>query len=68
MKQQVTKLLNSLGYPYNSLCIDYIVTKWTQEHQEQLEEDNTFTIDEEDVKIYWFEFVALLMKLHERDK
>ena len=68
MEQQVIKLLNDLEYPYNNLCVNYIVVKWSEEHKEQLEKDNTFTIDEEDVKIYWFEYVTLLMKLHERDK
>lgn len=52
-KNIITKHLEELGYPYNDLCVNLIQKEWEHDHQEQLEEDEFFEIDKEDINLYW---------------
>ena len=62
---KIWRILNEKEYPFDSKCVAYIRDHWIEEHKECIEEawadKNTFEIDEEDLDIYWFEYVGTLM-------
>lgn len=53
----VVDCLENLHYPYDDFCVNYIVRNWVNDHTEEIKEIDGFEIDEEDVKIYWFDYV-----------
>lgn len=58
----VVEFLDNLYFPYNETCVNYIVNHWEHDHKEQLQEIDGFEIDEDDVRIYWFDYVENLFK------
>ncbi len=66
---KIWETLEEKEFPSNRKCIEYIRDHWIDEHQESIEEaweeETTFEIDDEDVEIYWFEYVGILMRKEE---
>ena len=52
----VEEILDDLDFPYDDFCVNCIVENWERDHEEEIEEYD-IEIDEEDVKIYWFDYV-----------
>lgn len=52
----VVEILDDLDFPYDDFCVNYIAENWEKDHEEEIIEDY-IEIDEEDVKIYWFDYV-----------
>ena len=52
----VVEILDDLDFPYDDSCVNYIAKNWENDHEEEIIEDHV-EIDEEDVKIYWFDYV-----------
>lgn len=53
--------LESLDYPYDDFCVNYIIKNWENDHEEEIKEIDGFEVDEEDVKIYWFDYVKEML-------
>ena len=53
----VINCLENLDYPYEDFCVNYIIRNWEQDHAEEIKEIDGFEIDEEDVKMYWFDYI-----------
>jgi len=53
----VIEILDNLDFPYDDYCVNYITSSWEKDHEEAIKEIDGFEIDEEDVKIYWFDYV-----------
>lgn len=54
----VIEFLDNLYFPYDDFCVNYIVKNWERDHEEELKEIDGFEIDEDDVRIYWFDYVT----------
>lgn len=57
----VVDCLENLNYPYDDFCINYIISNWKADHTEEIKEIEGFEIDEEDVKIYWLDYVKEML-------
>lgn len=58
---KVIEFLDNLDFPYDDFCVNYIVRNWMSDHAEEIRDIDGYEIDEEDVKIYWFDYVKEML-------